>query len=212
VDLSSFQEPYIDQLITFYASLNRKLWVIDITMNLNIPTFVAFSSIIGGAQEKITLGFGAHFDPKITLLRALTEMNQFCLLFDPHVIANPKSPKGVSVKNWVETVTLHNNPYLRPNAELKAKRYQDYVRFDTSDIKEDILICQKIVEEKGLEMLVLEQTRPEIGLPVVKVFVPGLRHYWNRYAPGRLYDVPLELGLVKKKLKEEELNPLVMFP
>ena len=212
VDLSSFQDPYIDQLISFYASLNRKLWVIDITMNLNIPTFVALSSIIGDAQEKITLGFGSHFDPKISLLRALTEMNQFCLLFEPHVISNLKSPKGVAVKNWIETVTLLNNPYLSPNPYLKIKRYQDYTRFDTTDIKEDILICQKIVEEKGLEMLVLEQTRPEIGLPVVKVFVPGLRHYWNRYAPGRLYDVPLELGLVKHKLKEEELNPLVMFP
>ena len=35
-----------------------------------------------------------------------------------------------------------------------------------------------------MEMLVLDQTRPEIGLPVAKVIVPGMRHFWARFAPG----------------------------
>src|SRR5690606_30411941 len=30
-----------------------------------------------------------------------------------------------------------------------------------------------------------------IGMPAVKVIVPGLRHFWARFAPGRLYDVPV---------------------
>ena len=40
-------------------------------------------------------------------------------------------------------------------------------------------------------MLVLNQTRPDIGLPVVKVIIPGLRHFWSRFGAGRLYDVPV---------------------
>ena len=51
-----------------------------------------------------------------------------------------------------------------------------------------------------MEMLVLDQTREEIGLPVVKVIVPGLRHFWARFAPGRLYDVPARLGWVPRRL------------
>ena len=35
-----------------------------------------------------------------------------------------------------------------------------------------------------MEMLVLDQTRPEIGLPVVKVVVPGLRHFWAPLRAG----------------------------
>jgi ribosomal protein S12 methylthiotransferase accessory factor len=212
VDLQSFQDNYVDQLISFYASLNRRLWVLDITMDLNIPTFVAISSMVGESQESITLGFGTHFDPKVALMRALMEMNQFFFLFSHQALTDPQTPKQVAVKNWVETVTLNNSSYLVPNALLEPKRCQDYDRFDTSDIKDDILMCQKIIEKKGLEMLVLDQTRSEVGLPVVKVFVPGLRHYWNRYAPGRLYDIPVELGFIKQKLKEEELNPILMFP
>ena len=45
-----------------------------------------------------------------------------------------------------------------------------------------------------MEMLVLDQTRPDIGLPVVKVIVPGMRQFWARFAPGRLFDVPVALG------------------
>ena len=62
-----------------------------------------------------------------------------------------------------------------------------------------------------MEMIVLDQTRPEIGLPVVKVIVPGLRHFWARFAPGRLYDVPDRLGWLAAPTPEEELNPIPMF-
>jgi oxazoline/thiazoline synthase len=64
---------------------------------------------------------------------------------------------------------------------------------------------------QGLEMLVLDQTRPDVGLPVVRVIVPGLRHFWARYAPGRLYDVPVKLGWLPAPRRENEMNPRAMF-
>jgi ribosomal protein S12 methylthiotransferase accessory factor len=78
-------------------------------------------------------------------------------------------------------------------------------------LKEDVLSCQTLVERHGMEMLVIDQTRPDIGLPVVKVCVPGLRHFWPRFAPGRLYDIPVALGWLEQSLIEEELNPITMF-
>jgi len=57
----------------------------------------------------------------------------------------------------------------------------------------------------------LDQTRPDVGLPVVKMVVPGLRHFWARFAPGRLYDVPVQMGLLQQPLAEAELNPIPMF-
>jgi len=41
---------------------------------------------------------------------------------------------------------------------------------------------------------------------VVKVFVPGLRHFWPRFAPGRLYDVPVSMGWLAAPLTEDQLN------
>jgi hypothetical protein len=54
---------------------------------------------------------------------------------------------------------------------------------------------------------VLDQTRPDIEVPVVRVIVPGLRHFYRRLAPGRLYDVPVKLGWRDRPLAENELNP-----
>jgi ribosomal protein S12 methylthiotransferase accessory factor len=78
-------------------------------------------------------------------------------------------------------------------------------------VADDVRACQTLVERAGMEMLVLDQTRPEVGLPVAKVIVPGLRHFWARLAPGRLYDVPVQLGWLARPLAEHELNPIPMF-
>ena len=66
----------------------------------------------------------------------------------------------------------------------------------------------KLAKRFGLDFLVLDQTRLDVEVPVVRVIVPGLRHIDRHFAPGRLYDVPVRLGLRKRLLRETELNPL----
>ena len=64
---------------------------------------------------------------------------------------------------------------------------------------------------QGIEMIVLDQTDPDLGLPVVKITAPGLRHFWPRFGPGRLYDVPVRLGWRDRPLAESALNPAHLF-
>ena len=70
---------------------------------------------------------------------------------------------------------------------------------------------KRAIEQRGMEILVLDQTRPDTGLAVAKVVVPGLRHFWARFAPGRLYDVPVSLGWRERPATEDELNPTAIF-
>ncbi len=213
VDLDSFGDDYCSSLKDYYKTFDREFWVLDLTADLNIPVFVAISRRTDKPVEDIIFGFGAHFDPKIALMRALTEMNQIL----PSVCEN--APDG-SVQysawedfaiEWWQTATIENQPYLIPDANVPAKRLSDYENFSTDDIKEDIEICVNLLEKQDLEMLVLDQTRPDIGLNVVRVVVPGMRHFWRRLAPGRLYEVPVKLGWLSEPLPESELNPLPMF-
>jgi len=51
----------------------------------------------------------------------------------------------------------------------------------------DLKTCIARAARLGLETLVLDQTRADVGLRVVKVIVPGMRHFWARFAEGRLY-------------------------
>ena len=111
----------------------------------------------------------------------------------------------------MKTATLANQPYLQPDPDQPLRRPDRLSDHHSGDLLLDIQHCCRCLEAKGLEVLVLNQTRPLVGLPVVKVVVPGLRHFWARFAPGRLYDVPVQLGLLDRPLREEELNPVAMF-
>jgi ribosomal protein S12 methylthiotransferase accessory factor len=214
VDLESFDELYLRQLTAFLRDeQQRDLWVLDLTSDLGIPVFVALSRRTDRQPEEILTGFGAHFDARIALLRAVTELNQmltFVLTDREGKLLVQNALEDPETLHWLKTATLHNQPYLVP-ATAPPRGRTDFPNFGADDLRDDVLACQALVERQGLEMLVLDQTRPDIGLPVVKVIVPGLRHFWARFAPGRLYDVPVQLGWLPQPLREEELNPISMF-
>lgn len=96
-------------------------------------------------------------------------------------------------------------------ADIHLVVTDDYPIQHSGDLLADIMECRRRIETRGMEMLVLDQTRPDIGLPVVKVIVPGLRHFWQRFAPGRLYDVPVAMGWQISPSPEECLNPIAIF-
>jgi ribosomal protein S12 methylthiotransferase accessory factor len=214
VNLDSFNEPYFEQIKQYYEGLNRSLWVLDITSDLNIPCFAAISPRKDREVEDILLGYGAHFDPKIAISRALTEVNQILsnvLSFKDDGTTNyPSSADPLAVK-WWQTATLSNQSYLVPDSQITPKKSSDYEQLASDDLLDDVKLCQRIIEEKGMEMLVLDQTRPDIGLRVAKVIVPGMRHMWKRLGVGRLYDVPVSMGWLKEPLTEDELNPFPMW-
>ncbi len=210
IDLDSFNEPYLGQLRALLRNHHRDLWALDVTSDLNVPTVAAMSrrTDSNGAAEQILFGLGAHLDARIALLRAVTELNQ---MLGP-VLNAPVNDQltDKTTLQWLRTATVANQPYLEP-LDGPLRRAADFPAFCSDDLKDDVLFCQALAERHGSEFLVLDQTRPEIGLPVVKVIVPGLRHFWARFAPGRLYDVPVKLGWLPEPRAEEELNPIPMF-
>ena len=186
--------------------------MLDLTSDLGIPVCAAICRRTSGPTEDIVMGFGAHLDPRIAASRAMTEMNQFM----PAVLS--VAPTGETYYayddgaclDWWRTGTLAGQPYLAP-----AGTADDFLARDpvggARDVRDQVQACFDLVESKGMEVLVLNQTRPDVGIPVVKVIVPGLRHFWARWAPGRLYDVPVEAGWRESALTEDGLNPIPMF-
>ncbi|MEQ8756399.1 MAG: TOMM precursor leader peptide-binding protein [Coleofasciculus sp. G1-WW12-02] len=206
VDLSSFDEPYFLELQQFYRENDRDLWVLDLTADLGIPAFVGVSNRKTGSSERLILGFGAHLDPRIAILRALTEVNQIGWELDKVPDENLKG----EASNWLLNAKLADHPYLVPDAKQPLKTAQDYPKRWSDDIYAEVLACVEIAQQAGLETLVLDQTRPDIGLNVVKVIVPEMRHFWSRFGAGRLYDVPVKLGWRDEPLTEDQMNPTPM--
>ena len=173
----------------------------------------AFSRRTDRDVEDILIAFGAHLDPRIAVLRALTEMNQFL----PAVMKSTGNGRdGYAVRDpellhWWTTATLADQPYLVPDPDAPARTPSSWPQLAQDDLADDLAFAQRLVEDRGLELLVLDQTRPDIGLPVAKVIVPGMRHFWARFGPGRLYDIPVRLGWLDAPVAEADLNPIPIF-
>ena len=211
VDLSSYDLPYVRAMEKRMDDLNRELWVLDITSDLGIPVFVAFSKDTTGHRENIVFAPGAHFDPCIALLRALTELNQMLPGVQPGLNGHEYAFDDPHCVEWWTTATTDNQPYICPNKNLTMSRRDHYDVPQTTDLLEDIDIARSLVESRGMEFIIHNQTRPDIKMPVAKVIVPGMRHFWARYAPGRLFNIPVELGRLQVAPKESELNPISVF-
>ena len=202
VDLGQFDDSYVRDLQNQLAETGRRLWVLDVTSDLGIPTFVAITHWMQNGQENIEFGSGAHFDARIALLRALTELNQFLSI---GLMGGGSGEK--SSLDGTTPLRLQDHPYLTPSNN-PAVQPGFGSKFGHLDTREQVTACVRLAKRAGLDFLVLDQTRPDIEVPVVRVIVPGLRHFYRRFAPGRLYDVPVKLGLRDRPLSENELNPI----
>lgn len=182
---------YAKQAAQLYSQLGYDLWVLDITHDLEIPTFFAMSRERSGTR--FAAGLGCHLDPKLALQRALSELHQ---VFDPQKTAPPL---------W-DLSAVSDPSYLYPSG-MAAPHHENVA---SDDIAKDVSLVVERLRRAGLETLVLDYTRPDADVFTVKAIVPGLRHFWPRYAPGRLYDVPVRLGWRTSPLNERELNPLAL--
>jgi ribosomal protein S12 methylthiotransferase accessory factor len=194
-------DPWIDEVRSVHAGLGREVWALDLTSDLGVPVVAALSRKVSGDRDDVMMGFGAHLDPAMAARRALTELNQMM----PAVLEDDTGDDP-DLRHWLTTATVANQPYLRPSGSPV-----DHAYTDSGDLLTDVLDVRARLEKAGLEVFVLDQTRPDIGLPVVKVIVPGLRGFWRRFAPGRLFDVPVRLGRLASPTPYEELNPMPMF-
>ena len=180
---------------TDFASRGRVLHVLDLRADTQIPVALAVAWNRGdGGDTRFALG--CHLDPRIAVSRALSELAQLEQL-DAHDAPGAES----FASPWIG-----EQPNLIPS-DAPPVAPAELPNFSKDDIAEELHWCCGMLAELGHDVLVLDQTRPEIGVPTARVVVPGLRHFWRRLAPGRLYDIPVALGWVERRLLEEELNP-----
>ena len=109
VDLGEFDDSYIRDIKTQFTDAGRKLWVLDVTNDLGVPTYVAIMHWMKDGEEHIEFGSGAHFDRRIALLRSLTELSQFLTI---GLMGGGSGDK--SSLDGVTPLRLENYPFLVP--------------------------------------------------------------------------------------------------
>lgn len=210
IDLASFRQPFFGAMGERYAERDRTLHVLDLTTDLGFPAAMAVSwrKDDGGS---INFGLGCHMEPRLAVSRALAEINQM-LWFDESGGDRPDETDFLDTDHarWMREATIESQPYVVPleGAPVSATDMEDH---SSDDIASDVRFCVDRLDDLGYETLVFDHSRPDIGFPTARVIVPGLRHFWARLAPGRLYDVPVSLGWLDRPHGEEDLNPIPFF-
>lgn len=208
VDIEAFGDPWVADTVAHHDTLGRQVWVLDATSDLEIPVMVAISRLrqaVDGS-ERVMFGFGAHLDPATALRRAVAELNQLLPAVSDAALASADR----DTVDWLTHATLADQPYLAPLRGAPC-RPADFPRTAPGDLAAAVETLVARLADEGLETLVLDQTRPDVGMPAVKTVVPGLRSFWARFAPGRLFDVPVRLGRRSAPVRYEELNPMPLF-
>ena len=195
------------------ASWPRDLWALDVTSDLGVPTFAAISRRVDARRRgchlwlRIASRSRRRVDQSVDRGESVAGGGADCERagIDAQLSRRPRRPSLVAHRQDCG----RRLPGARPRGGSEAAAGLRAGRFRRSPRKTSSC-CQRIAAARGIEILVLDQTRPDVGLPVVRVVAPGLRHFWARFGPGRLYDVPVQQGWLPRAVQEGELNPFVV--
>jgi ribosomal protein S12 methylthiotransferase accessory factor YcaO len=203
-DLDRLGDSYILDMRTQFAAMGRRLWVLDVTSDIDIPVVMAVSHWKEDGRERIEFAAGADFELRVATLRAATGLNQ---AFAVDRIRRAATAPAVADSSDALPLPLRKHAYVLPHGNAASRRARS-PKFAGLDRRDQVLACVKLARRLGFDFLILDQTRPDIGVPVARVIVPGLRQFHRHFGPGRLYDVPVKLGLRKRPLRQADLNPL----
>jgi ribosomal protein S12 methylthiotransferase accessory factor len=213
VDLDSFELPGLRKLRQLYLSQGRDFWALDLTTDLGVPVVAAVSACLDHPVEDLIYGFGSDFDPSAAVTKALLEMNQslFSVFKATPGGSTHYRTDRPAARRWYQSATRANQPYLVPDPGHLPRSREHFNWVPQVDWRDDVLKFVERLQHVGLETFVLDQTRPDIGLPVCRVVVPGLCHFWRRFGARRLHEVPLRMAWRESSKPESELNPWFIY-
>ncbi len=162
-------------LLERFAAASVDVQIKDITSDIGVPTFAAVADdVVLRDPALLTIGMGSHINAGIALIRALTEVAQ-SRLTQIHGAREDTDVAEIRKKIGYERTKRLNRYWFDASDEVD---FGDIQSFDSDDFLTDIRRTIRRLEDAGLDrVIVADLTRPEIGVPVVRVIVPGLEAY-----------------------------------
>jgi thioglycine synthase len=171
-EVVGIDDPSIQDLQKKFADAQVEVKIRDITSDIGIPTIAAVSDdVLLKDPSLLTIGIGTHTSARIAVMRALTEVAQ-SRLTQIHGAREDTTIADMRKRMGYERAKRINGYWYRDNGTVD---YADIRSSDTDDFQKDILNIIAALGKQGLDrVIVVDLTREEIGIPVVRVIVPGL--------------------------------------
>lgn len=160
------------QLLDRFAQAGVDIYLRDITSDIRVPTLAAIADDVQLKDPTLlTTGMGTHTSAKIALLRALTEVAQ-SRLTQIHGAREDTATADFRRRIGYDRMKRFNRHWFLASSQ---EDFDQLGSLDSPDFSVDIRHMISQVQEAGLErVVVVDLTSPEIGVPVVRVLVPGL--------------------------------------
>ena len=171
------QEGEIRALLDKFSDADVSVLIRDITSDVGVPTFAAVSDdLMLRDPALLTIGMGTHTDARVAIMRALTEVAQ-SRLTQIHGAREDTATADMKRIMGYEWMRKRNEHWFATSEEKDFESVNSF-SLDSDDFLEDIKYTVERLRGAGLErVIVVDLTREEIGMPVVRVIVPGLEMY-----------------------------------
>ena len=161
------------QLIAKFEAQGIKVHLKDLTSDLGIPTIgAAADDTVTKDPELLTIGVGTHLNPEIAAIRAITEVAQSRTTHKHGMKINAQLQKK-SQELGYEKIKAINHMWYGDNE--KKIYLEDMPDCSTAYVLDDIEVVLGRLMNCGFDKVIaVDLTRPEIGVPAVRMIVPGL--------------------------------------
>jgi ribosomal protein S12 methylthiotransferase accessory factor len=172
IDLSTISSVHILSLLRACEAAGIAVYIYDMTLHIRIPTFCAIiCDCENSARNPGTFrGTGTHLSPEIALSRALTEAIQSRVTvisgsrddLSPEFYLNAHrqfGPEMIRASSMAGTVSF------QPRVEALPSSFPNWIRE----------ILGHLMDAGFCDASYVDLTNPDLGIPVVKVLVPGCR-------------------------------------
>ncbi len=161
------------QLIAKFADRGIDIHLKDLTTDIGIPTIgAAADDTVTKDPEMLTIGVGTHLNPEIAVIRAITEVAQSRATHKHGAKINAQLQKVTRDMGYDRIKEVNRIWFGKNEKEVGLSEILDR---STPYVLDDIEVVLGSLMEAGFQSVVaVDLTRPEIGVPVVRMIVPGL--------------------------------------
>ena len=161
------------QLLRRFEENGVKIHLKDLTGDLGIPTIGAASDDVATKDpELLSIGVGTHLNPEIAAVRALTEVAQSRTTHKHGLKVNANLQKITKEMGYDKVKAINRVWYADCEKNINLS---DMKNFSTPYVLDDIeVVLSSLVDNGFKQVIVVDLTRPEIGVPTVRMIVPGL--------------------------------------
>jgi ribosomal protein S12 methylthiotransferase accessory factor len=184
VDLVTVDDAACLGVLDLFARAEIDLLAWDVTTDVGVPTFQCFAVDRVGEIGHIGIGAGCHPARNIALFRAMTEAAQV------------RSTYIVGSREDIHHVDYHATTLAARHARIRGltrlvgqpRDFASIGNFEFETFEAEVAWLLDRLRSVGIgQAIAVDLTRPEFGIPVMRMVVPGLEgfdHNLASYVPG----------------------------